>query len=126
MAKRKGNRRRRVSQNHGKNIPLQRAIKQLAKMNGRKRQSALRQANNVFIRQMSNAVKGVRRKHLSTKIQAKLSRHRAALRSLANPQMSLQSKRRVLVRQKGGFFGAVLASLAAPLIGSVVKALTQR
>ena len=116
--------RRRKRQQHAKQLPLQRAMKKLVRMNGKKRQLALRHANDVFVRQVAAAVKGVRRKPVSNKVRAKLARHRKALRSLADPCLSLQSKRRVIVRQKGGFFGAILASLAAPLISSVVQGLT--
>ena len=115
--------RRRASR---KNIPLQRAMKKLVLMGGKKRQDALRQGNNVFIRQLATAVRGVRRKRLPNAVRSKLTRHRSALRSLANPSMSFQSKRKVLVRQKGGFFGAILASLTAPLIGIIAKAITGR
>ena len=104
-----------------KNAALQRAMKKLTRMDGKKRRYALQHANNLFIQQLSSAVKAVRRKPLSSKVRGKLVRHRAALRSLANPHTSLLSKRRVVVRQKGGFFGAILASLAAPLIGTLVK-----
>ena len=118
--KRKGKRRRHDGLQQ-QNVPLKRAMLKLVRMNGKKRQSALRQANNVFIRQFVSAVKGVRRKPVSSKVRAKLTRHRLALRALANPQSSLQSKRKVLVRQKGGFFGALLSALASPILGSLVS-----
>ena len=121
MAKKKRATRQHQEQKH---LPLQRAMKKLVQMSGKKRKIALQHANNVFIRQLASAVKGVRQKPLSSQVRAKLARHRSALRSLANPQTSLQSKRKVIVRQKGGFFGAILASLAAPLIGSVLRGLT--
>ena len=100
-------------------LPLQHALKRLARMNGRTRQHALRNANDVFIRQLSTAVKSVRRKPVSSKVRAKLARHRNALRAIADPKLSLKSKRRVIVRQKGGFFLSLLLALAGPLLSVI-------
>ena len=113
--------RKKVKKQQQQYVPLQRVMKKLVRLNGKKRQQALQQANDVFIRKVSSAVKAIRRKPVSNKIRAKLRRHRKALHALADPRLSLQSKRRVIVRQKGGFFGAVLASLAAPLIAPIVS-----
>ena len=106
--------------------PLLRAVERLVTMEQKKRQYALRQANKAFIRALIEALKRVRRKPLPFPVRSKLRCHRHALRKLVNPATPWKSKRRVLVHQRGGFFGAVLASLAAPLIGSVVKALTKQ
>ena len=90
------------------------------------RRRALEDSNDVFVRQLASAVKSVRRKALPASVRNKLRCHRAALRDLADPHQSLASKRELVCQQKGGFFGAVLASLAAPLVGSILKTLTGR
>ena len=101
-------RRRRRQQKH---VSLKHALQKLTRMKGKARKNELQQANNVFIRQVSSAVKGLRTKPLSSKRRSKLTHHRTALRALANPQSSLKSKRNVLVRQKGGFFSALASVL---------------
>ena len=94
-----------------KYLPLQQALKKLARMNAKTRQHALRNANDGFIRQLCTAVKSVRRKPLPSKVRANLGRHRQALRAIADPQLSLKSKRRVISRQKGGFFSLIPKAL---------------
>ena len=100
---------------------LQQALRRLSKMKANSRRSALHHSNDAFIRQLSSAVKQVLSKTVPNKVRTSLIKHRAALRALANPQINVASKRQVVARQKGGFFGAILASLAAPLIGNLVK-----
>jgi len=48
----------------------------------------------------------------------KLKRHRKQIRQLAG-KGSLDRKRRLLVDQKGGFIGALLAPLLGPIIGGI-------
>lgn len=96
-------------------------MKKLGRMNGPSRQQALRNANNAFIRQLSSAVKLVRRRQVPNRVKVKLARHRKVLRAIANPRASLQSKRRVIVRQKGGFFHTLM-----PAILSVVASILRR
>ena len=106
------------------NASLNSALKKLVRMKTAPRRRALAQANDVFIRQLSSAVKSVRQKRLPSKLRRRLVKHQTVLRALASPSKSLSSKRKLTARQKGGFFGSILASLAAPLVGSIIKSVT--
>ena len=116
---------RRGGQSKKRNTPLHHALKKLVRMKATPRRHALVQSNDEFIRQLSTAVKSVRKKRLPVNVQRRLLKHRAALRALANPHTSLGSKRKLAARQKGGFFGSILASLATPIIGSLLGSLTR-
>ena len=122
--KRKSSQRRRGGQSVKRNTPLNQALKKLVRMKATPRRHALAHSNDVFIRQLSSAVKSVRKKQLPANVRRRLLKHRKVLRALANPHKSLGSKRKLTSQQKGGFFGSILASLAAPIVGSLVKSIT--
>ena len=103
---------------------LKHAIKQLSQMSAPSRRQALLNSNDQFVRQMCSAVKSLRNKPLSGSLRTRLMKHRSALKSMVNPQLSLSSKRRTMARQKGGFFGTILASLALPILTRIVGAIT--
>ena len=122
--KRKSSQRRRGGQSVKRNTPLNQALKKLVRMKATPRRHALAHSNDVFIRQLSSAVKSVRKKQLPANVRRRLLKHRKVLRALANPHKSLGSKRKLTSQQKGGFFGSMLASLAAPIVGSLVNSIT--
>ena len=126
--KRKSSQRKRRQRRGGhsvkRNAPLNQALKKLVRMKSAPRRHALAHSNDVFIRQLSSAVKSVRKKRLPANVRRRLLKHRSVLRALANPHKSLGTKRKLTSRQKGGFFGSILASLAAPIVGSLVNSIT--
>ena len=83
-------------------ISVQRAKKILARMTSKQCQYVVRNANNSVIRRLASAAKAIRYRPLSSNVRRKLGRYRKTLRLLANPRASIQSKRKVLMRQKGG------------------------
>ena len=123
-SQRRRRRRRRGGRSVKRNTPLNHALKKLARMKATPRRHALTHSNDVFIRQLSSAVKSVRKKRLPANVRRRLLKHRSVLRALANPHKSLGTKRKLTSRQKGGFFGSILASLAAPIVGSLVNSIT--
>ena len=104
---------------------LQHALKKLTRMKAGPRRHAIEHSNDGFMRQLSSAVKSVRKKPLPANLQKRLAKHRAVLRVLASPSKSLGAKRKVASRQKGGFFGSLLASLVVPLIGNLVSGIAK-
>ena len=53
-----------------------------------------------------------------------LSKHKKLLLQLADPSTSGIAKKRLVVKQKGGFFGAILPAILGPVLGAVSSLLT--
>ena len=70
-----------------------------------------------------NALKG--NIHLTPRIARLLHKHRKQCEQLINKKTGLSKKRKILKGQVGGFLPAILG-LAAPLLGTLVGAITGR
>ena len=68
---------------------LQHALKKLTRMKAGPRRHAIEHSNDGFMRQLSSAVKSVRKKPLPANLQNRLAKHRAVLRVLASPSKAL-------------------------------------
>ena len=80
-------------------------------MTGKQCQYVLRSVSDSVIRRIASAVKAARYRPLPSKERRKLVRYRKTLRILANQRVSVQSKRKAMMRQKGGI---------AHMLGSLV------
>ena len=111
-----------------KSSKFAKAIGVLRGLKGSQRYSAIRNANDKFIRDIVSHVKKLRSRKLSSKLQKIVKQHSAKLRLITNPRVSLKRKRTAL-SQKGGLLPALLpllAPLAAPLVKPVVDLITGR
>ena len=96
------------------NTKFRLALLQLKRLKPHHQCEAMKMANNGFIRQMCTHVKKLRRAKLNGKQIKSLKRHRNKLRTLANANVSLTRKRKLL-SQRGGFLPFLI-----PLLGSIV------
>ena len=96
------------------NTKFRSALLQLKRLKPHHQCEAMKMANNGFIRQMCTHVKKLRRTKLNGKQIQSLKRHRNKLRALANANVSLTRKRKLL-SQRSGFL-----PLLIPLLGSIV------
>ena len=121
MAKRRVSRKRGRKTNKS-STKFQTALMRLRKLKPHHQCEAMKMANNGFIRQMCTHIKKLRHKKLSKKQTKGLKRHAAKLRTLANSNVSINKKRRIL-SQRGGFL-SMLAPLLVNAIGPVVRGIT--
>lgn len=119
--KRTTNRRRSVPR---KKVRFNKALSILKSMKKSDRCKAIASSNNKFIRDFCTAVKKLRSKKVSPKLRKRLAPYKGQLRKLANPKVSIGSKRKVLT-QRGGVILPLLAPLLAPLIGPVVRSVAK-
>ena len=92
-------------------------MQKLNRMSPAKRRLATIGASNVFIRDVSNAVKKIRtRPHLvkGAKHRQVLKKHRNKLRRLVNPRVSINKKRRILT-QVGGIVPLLIPVIVAAI-----------
>ena len=103
-----------------KRITVERAKKLIARMTNKQCQYVVRSANDSVIRRIAAAVKAARYRPLSSTERRKLVRHRKTLHILADPRVSVQSKRKAMMRQKGGALLHTLSNLAPLMILSLL------
>ena len=84
------------------------------------RSSAIRHANNKFIKDFCSIVKTLRFKKLTQKQLRVVKKHKKSLRRLINSRISIPEKRHTL-SQRGGLLGAVLGSLVIPAIAGLLS-----
>ena len=97
---------------------LANALRKLSKLHPTQRVTAMKMANDKFVRQFCQKVKMLRHTRLPLKTQQLLRRRAKNLRKLVSPKTSMKVKRRML-SQQGGF----LSALIGPLIGIVASAI---
>lgn len=85
----------------------------------------LQLANPKFVRDLSTATRKARYANISPALRKKLKRHRKALRTFANPRVSVSRKKRVLT-QRGGIFPLLVPAIVAAIgaAGSIGAAAT--
>lgn len=95
---------------------FKRAMFTLKRLPPEKRRLATIGASNVFIRDVSNALKKIRsRPHLvKGKFRQVLQKHRNKLRRLVSPKVSINKKRSILT-QKGGIVPALIPVVCAAI-----------
>ena len=108
-----------------KGATFHRALLRLKKLKGRQQSQAIGMANDTFIRQMCQGVKKLRySKKVNRQSARRLHRHRANLRQLVSPRLSVHKKRKLL-SQRGGILPALvplLLSAIGPVAGGIVGA----
>lgn len=95
-------------------------VKQLCNRRGRKQ--LLKRATKSNIRSLCEICLNVIRGNvpLDQHSKNKLKKHREHIETLAKKSVSLRKKKNILVNQRGGFAG-LLASLALPVVASIVS-----
>lgn len=95
-------------------------VTQLCKPRGRKQ--LLKRATKSNIRCLCEICLNVLRGNvpLDTRSKNKLKKHRKNIETFAKKSVSLKKKKNLLVNQRGGFAG-LLASLALPILTSIVS-----
>lgn len=97
-------------------------IKKISNLSEVKRSEILKNADPCFIRYLEKCAKGILKTHIKLyKGKYKeLSKDKNLLLKLANPNISLNSKRQQLIHQKGGFLG-ILAGIAGAAITELLS-----
>lgn len=126
MAKRRGVKRKskrtsrrktkRVGKRTRRSTKFSKAIQSLRRMKPNQRHTAIRHANDKFIRDLVCHVRKLRHKKLTGKALNVVRQHSGKLRLISNPKVSLKRKRAVL-SQKGGIL-PLLLPLMGPLVGA--------
>lgn len=58
---------------------------------------------------------------LSKARKKRLRKYKKLIRNLANPQLSSEAKRKIIINQKGGFLSTILASILPVLVSEVAR-----
>ena len=123
--KRRSKRRSKRRQSSSQGATFRRALLRLKNLKGRHQSQAIGMANDTFIRQMCQGVKKLRyNKKVNRQSARRLQRHRANLRQLVSPSLSVHKKRKLL-SQRGGILPALiplLLSAVGPVAGGIVGA----
>ena len=123
--KRRSKRRSKRHQSSSQGATFRRALLRLKNLKGRHQSQAIGMANDTFIRQMCQGVKKLRyNKKVNRQSARRLQRHRANLRQLVSPRLSVHKKRKLL-SQRGGILPALiplLLSAVGPVAGGIVGA----
>ena len=123
--KRRSRRRSKRRQSSSQGATFRRALLRLKNLKGRHQSQAIGMANDTFIRQMCQGVKKLRyNKKVNRQSARRLQRHRANLRQLVSPRLSVHKKRKLL-SQRGGILPALiplLLSAVGPVAGGIVGA----
>ena len=83
---------------------------------------ALSCANRSFIQKFSTTVRKLKNRKITSKQRHQLKKYKHHLRRIANPKVTVSSKRKILSQQGGGFLSALLplaASVVAPLVNKI-------
>ena len=127
--KRRASRRPKRRQSSRKGATFRRALLRLKKLKGHHQSQAIGMANDTFIRQMCQGVKKLRySKKVNRQSARRLKRHRANLRQLVSPRLSVQKKRKLL-SQRGGIIPAIiplLLSAIGPIAGGIAGAAAKK
>lgn len=111
-----------VRQRQKRSSKFSKAIQSLKSMKANQRYTAIRNANDKFIKDIVSHVRKLRTKKLSPKLEKLVKQHSKKLRYISNPKVSLRKKRKAL-SQKGGALPALLAMLTpvlAPFVSSIM------
>ena len=101
-------------------------IKRLQRMNTKARKSFLKHCNPDFIDCICECTKNLLRGNVPVTSSQfkKLKPHKKVLRKLSNKKLSNKQRRKLLIKQKGGFLPALigpLVTLASSLIGGLIN-----
>lgn len=107
------------------NKKFHKALCVLKSMKHSERCRSLASANNTFIRKFSNTVKKLRNRQISAKQKKRLKPYTHHLRRIANPKVSISSKRKILSQRGGGLLSALLP-LAVSVVGPLVNRIFRR
>ena len=115
--KRKGKKRRQIKKSNLFSKKFKHAMFKLNRLSPEKRRLATIGASNVFIRDITSALKKIRKRpHLvkGAKHRKVLKKHRKKLRRLVNPKLSINKKRHILT-QVGGIVPFLIPVLVASI-----------
>lgn len=101
------------------------ALQRLKKLNPAHRKQAISMSNDSFIRKMCSNIRKLRYKKLSGSKLKVIKRHRNTLRKLADNNLSISSKRKML-SQSGGIFPILPILAAATSIAPAVAGLFKK
>lgn len=107
---------RRGGKRRGNGASFSNAMRKLSSLRPPQRVQAMKLANDKFVRQFCQKVKGLQRARLSPSVQKQLRRKSKHLRKLVSPKTSVRTKRGMLT-QRGGFLSALIPIIIKTALG---------
>ena len=103
------------------------ALRFLIKCNPKQREAVIKHASNGLIDSLCECALNLLKGHvpLHPKQKKKLSTHKDRLRALSNKRMA-RKKKRVILSQRGGFVGTLLAPIVSSLLPIILSQLKKK